>query len=199
MGSSDASTGPWVKGWVVLLTGATTAGCGEAPPPPPTAVVEAQPESVCLHDDFTTQVRLDASLSSTGLSLTATPPPAEDTSLVYQWTFAGAAYRIEGRDESAREAWLVRSAGDRPLHVQLTVINQAGGEATTLFTLPITLPEPVRDCDGTTCSAGQHCADVAGRRICLPDLTCEDESPSCPACFQCDHASGRCLPREVVR
>jgi hypothetical protein len=176
---------------LVLWTGATgsgATGCGAPPADPPTAVIRANPASVCLNDDYQTDVWLDASESQPALSLVPVGDDPEGPSLSFEWSFAGAAYEERGRDPSGVEVQ-VATAGDRPLHVTLRVVNEAGGGATSTHSLPITIPE-IRACEAG-CAAGSSCFEG----VCAPLGACEHDV-DCPICWRCD-VSRRCLPREL--
>jgi hypothetical protein len=151
--------------------------------------VRADPSSVCLNDQFETTVRLDASESQPALSLVPVAEDPEGPSLSFEWSFAGAAYEDRGRDPSGIEL-LVATAGDRPLHVTLRVENEAGGEATTTHSVPITLPDFVA-CEAG-CPAGSSCLEG----VCAPVAPCEHDV-DCAVCWRCDEILDRCIPREV--
>lgn len=165
--------------------------CGAPPPDPPTAVVRATPSSVCLGDDFATPIRLDASESAAGLTLVPVPPPEDAPELSYAWAFSGAEVRELGRGEAGVTVD-VATAGDRPLHVQLTVRTAQGGEATTLHTVPITLP-PARCAADGDCTAGERCLEHEGERFCGVDQDCAADA-ECSPCTRCDAAARRCVP-----
>lgn len=114
--------------------------CGSPPVDPPTAVVRADPASVCLNDNHATDVHLSGADSTPGISLVPVERD-EDASLAFEWALSGAEHRVVSRDPTGVEL-VVTTKGDRPLHVELTVENAAGGRATTLLSLPITLPGP---------------------------------------------------------
>ena len=119
---------------------ALVASCGAPPPPSPSAVIHADPEAVPEGDGFATPIRLDANDSQPRLTLVPTPPDPGAPPLAVEWSFAGAARRIvEGSRDSAELT--VTTAGDRPLHVTLTVRNAEGGVATALESIAITAAE----------------------------------------------------------
>ena len=47
--------------------------CGAPPPDSPSAVIESNPETICLGDDFRTPIELDASASTPRLTLVPVP------------------------------------------------------------------------------------------------------------------------------
>ena len=192
-----ADAGRWGRAshGAVLLSAVFATGCGDAPPPSPTAVVRATPKSVCHADSFETRLRLDASESTEGLSLVPPPPAEQAPQLEFRWALSGAAHQIEGTDPSGIEMW-VRTAGDRPLHVELTVTNVAGGEATTLHSVPITFLD-LGSCETDACSAGERCTEHHGRDVCVPDVSCAVPA-DCPVCLRCDDSLGSCVPTEAV-
>jgi hypothetical protein len=113
------------------------AGCGEVPPPPPTAVIEALPRAICEGDDHRTPIRLDASKSVPRLALIPVVAGEDDPPLDISWAFSGAAHRVLDGDLAALQI-TVSTAGDRPLHVSLTVENAGGGRAESLTTIHLT-------------------------------------------------------------
>jgi len=190
--AGGAPAAPWA---LLLATSPWLLSCAEQPAEPPPAVVTAEPESVCYLDDFATPVTLDASGSAPSLTLVPAEVPEEGWSLVYDWVLSGAAHVELDRDPS--DVWLqITTAGDRPLHVELTVHNDVGGEATTLFTLPITLPDPPRDCSDKGCPVDFECVAVAGGQWCAPARICESDD-ECPACLHCEEDVQRCFPDGV--
>ncbi len=183
--------------WAVAVAalGAVVLGCGSAPPDPPTAVIRAEPASVCQADDFSTTIQIDASGSTSGLALVPVPPGEDDPPLSFSWSFSGAAYEELGRDPTGVDLQLT-TAGDRPLHIGLTVRNAAGGEASTLHTLPITLPEDVSCTEDADCKSPERCIAYAGAKICALDVDCTYNT-DCPVCSLCDAGLRRCVPRQV--
>jgi len=113
--------------------------CGSPGPLVPTAVITATPGDVPLGDDFSTVVELDASLSSHSLSLVPVPPDPDEPPLQFEWHFSGSQYEVVQGSATDTEIH-VTMAGDRPLHVELTVINGDGGIATSLRTITVTDP-----------------------------------------------------------
>lgn len=63
--------------------------CSGPPPPIPGAVIEETPSSVCVGDDFKTQIHVDSRGSSPSLTLVYSPPAADAGELEYAWTFSG--------------------------------------------------------------------------------------------------------------
>jgi hypothetical protein len=162
-------------GFCVVLA---LSGCGAPPPAPPTAVVRAEPATVCLDDDHRTRVLLSAADSSTGLVLV--PTPSDSDALSFSWAFSGAEHHELGRDPRAVDV-LVTSKADRPLHVELTVENEGGGSATSLFSLPVTIPQRCEACaSGETCLAG----------ACVPERACDGDADCGDPCAYC--IAGRC-------
>lgn len=104
----------------------------------PSASVEISPTAVCAGDDFTTVVAIDGSSSSPRLSLV---PTSSDEPLEMSWRLSGDEFAIEsgGLDEERID---VTMAGERPLSVELTVRNEAGGEFVTRRMVAITLDCP---------------------------------------------------------
>ncbi len=84
----------WRLEWMVVC-----AACSAPPPQAPAAVITATPTSVCVGDDFQTQIELDSLGSSPVLTLIYSPPgpdaavaacalPGND--VCYSWSFSGA-------------------------------------------------------------------------------------------------------------
>lgn len=123
-----------------IAAAALCLGCGEPPPPSPSAVINVTPSSVCLGDDFATEIALDAKDSQARLTLVPVPPGPDDPPLDFSWSFAGAEHRVI-EAEPTGIALTVTTRGDRPLHVSLRVRNTDGGEATALASVAVTLPD----------------------------------------------------------
>ncbi len=184
-----------VAGIGVVALGLSVLGCGSAPIDPPTAVIKAEPASVCQGDDFTTTIQLDASNSTAGLALVPVPPGEDDPPLSFSWSFSGAAHEELGRDPTGVDLQLT-TAGDRPLHIGLTVRNAAGGQAETLHTLPITLPYDASCTKDADCESAERCIAYGGAKICALDVDCSF-NVDCPVCSLCDPGLRRCVPRTV--
>jgi hypothetical protein len=139
-----------MQGWrIVVLFGLAALGCGSAPPETPSAVIQADPPWLCEGDAFRTPITLDASSSTAKLSLVPVPPNPDEPPLAFRWTLVGARHRVlEGDFES--EVLRVVTEGDRPLHVELWVMNADGGEATTMLSVGITLAGTDPACGGGT-------------------------------------------------
>lgn len=173
--------------------------CGGPPPDTPSAVILLTPETICQGDAMTTPVLLDGTMSSRHLSLVPLPP--EDTSypdgamvvpLQFAWTLEGDAHVVT-RGSLSTSTLTILAAGDRPLHVRLTTTNLAGGTATSLRTLSITLPTrwPTR-CTADAACPGGACDTTAG--TCVGSVHCTS-SATCDPCFVCDATSMTCMPR----
>jgi hypothetical protein len=137
------------KGWsgraiatAALLALLSCSACGSGPSDPPMAVIQASPAAICEGDDYQTVIGLDGRRSTSGLVLLPGPPDPDEEPLEFRWRLEGADHRIESGSLRA-PALGVSTAGDRPLHVWLTVRNGAGEEATALATVALTL-----DCGG---------------------------------------------------
>jgi hypothetical protein len=178
---------------------ACAAACGGPPADTPSAVILLTPETVCEGDANATSILLDGRMSSRHLSLVPLPP--EDTSypdgampvpLTFAWHLEGDAYQITNGSLTGSTV-TVTVAGERPLHVSLTTTNLAGGTATSLRTLPITVPEtwPRRCTMDAQCPGGA--CDVA-TNACVGTLHCAT-SANCPPCFVCDATPMTCVPR----
>lgn len=185
---------------VITMVIAFALGCGGPPADTPSAVILLSPGTVCEGDARRTEITLDGTMSSRHLSLVPLPP--EDTSfpdgamvapLTYTWTLEGDGYEVASGSLSAPRL-TVRADGARPLHVSLTTTNLAGGSATSLRTLPITVaPAPwPATCRGDGACAGGTCD--TSTRTCVPTMRCARDT-DCDPCFVCDAAQGGCVPR----
>ncbi|MBI4699690.1 MAG: hypothetical protein HY744_00750 [Deltaproteobacteria bacterium] len=180
--------------WIGLAgTAVLVAGCGEPTAVPPSAVIVAEPTTVCVNDGFQTEIALDGSQSAARISLVPSPPADGGPQLSYAWSFTGAAYLLED-GELGDPQLSVTTAGDRPLHVRLTTRNAAGGEASSLVTISISVPA-IAACRQGACPPGMSCVARAAGELCVPDAACTYNA-DCPICFACDVVLGRCVPRE---
>jgi hypothetical protein len=112
-------------------------------------IVEATPTALCVGDEFRTDIRLDGRKSAAALSLVYAPPDPSAPPLMFRWSFSGAEVRVEDGDPSD-DHLVVRTKGDRPLHVRLHVKNAKGGEADALTTIAITPLDGSGACPLTT-------------------------------------------------
>jgi hypothetical protein len=120
-------------------------GCGSPPPPAPSAVIDTNPGSVCQGDDHETPVHLDATASAPRLTLVPVAPREGEAITSIRWTFTGSEYRIVEGSEQSLELKVTLQA-DRPLHVRLTLENDAGGEAEARTTISVTERLPDGSC-----------------------------------------------------
>ncbi|MBX3268783.1 MAG: hypothetical protein KF729_00895 [Sandaracinaceae bacterium] len=111
-------------------------GCAGPPPHPPTAVIDVSPATLCAGDDYRTVLSISGARSSADLSLLPAPPEPGAAPLAFAWALEGAAHVVVAGSRSAPQL-SVTSAGDRPLHVVLTVRDDEGGEATSLRTVAL--------------------------------------------------------------
>src|SRR5688572_24724206 len=94
------------------------------------------PESVCAGDRFSTLIEVSGARSAARLSLVPSPPDPDAPPLVFEWLIEGDEFEIvEGAIDEPELA--VAVAGDRPLHLTLTVINGEGGVAETLRSIGV--------------------------------------------------------------
>lgn len=172
--------------------------CGGPPPDTPSAVILFTPETICQGDAHESDVHIDGTMSSRHLSLVPLAP--EDTSypdgamvapLAYAWTLEGDEHTVtEGSLTSS--TLTVTAAGDRPLHVTLTTTNLLGGTATSVRSLPITVPTTWTthycaidaDCPMSTCEPASGVC--VSSHACMADRACPGST--------CDLASGHCVP-----
>jgi hypothetical protein len=153
--------------WAIMC-----ASCSAPPPPAPAAIVNVTPGSVCIGDNFQTQVHVDSRGSSPKLTLVYSPPDSDAGDLIFAWRFSGAvcqgtlggaAMTLGGApcssydvllDPSGVDALgnvnnsdvLLRIAGDRPVFVALQVTNAAGGVTETETAIPITALDDAGAC-----------------------------------------------------
>lgn len=111
-------------------------GCAAPPAHPPTAVIDVSPEVICVGDDHATTVTFSGARSSDHLSLMPSPPGPDEPPLEFRWALEGAQHVVVGGDLTSPEI-SVTTAGDRPLHAELTVVDAEGGVATSLRSLAI--------------------------------------------------------------
>ncbi len=111
--------------------------CGSAPADVPSAVINADPKSVCAGDNYATSIHLDAKQSAPHLTLVATAPDPGEPPLAFTWSFAGDAMQIEEGDMHT-DSLTVQTAGVRPLEVMLHVVNGEGGATDALLTISVT-------------------------------------------------------------
>lgn len=168
-------------------------GCAGPGPDEPSAVIELLPETICLDDAHRTEVLLDGRGSSAHLALVPVAPEPGDPPLRFSWALSGAEHRVVTGALDA-DRLVVTSVGDRPLHVELSVTNGAGGVAHHLRTLSITLPRVVVCTAGgaSTCAVDEVCATDLGR--CIPAHDCRSDG-DCETCTVCELPAGRCVPR----
>ncbi len=176
----------------VIASFVLAVGCGGPPPVPPTAVIDATPGDVCAGDGFATAIQLSGARSAARLSLVPAPPGPDDPPLTFEWRLEGDAHHVvSGALDDDTVA--VRMAGERPLHVTLTVTTFEGGVAETLRTIGVTVP--FVSCEDE-CADGTSCVELRGERLCLPDQECASDD-ECPRCSVCDPDLGRCAPPEA--
>ncbi len=183
--------------------------CGGPPADTPSAVILLTPDTICQGDAHRTSVTIDGTMSSRHLSLVPLPP--EDTSfdpdgamaapIEYAWSLDGDEHTITGGSLTSSTI-TVTAAGDRPLHISLTTRNRVGGTATSLRTLPITVPTTwPRHCSSDAACPGGACrVDDAGGADAGPSSgTCVGAHCSadrnCAPCFVCDTTQMTCVPR----
>ncbi len=128
-------------GLLTMLTLAGLAaglGCGEAPPPPPSAVITVTPETIA--EGTQTLLTFDGSKSTPRLTLVPAAPDPDDGELIYSWEFSG------GVTDQPLDLGVVQvqvtARGDRPVHARLTVTNRWGGVVSTLHSVPLVPDDP---------------------------------------------------------
>jgi hypothetical protein len=140
--------------------------CGSQPPPPPSAVINFAPSQVCEGNEHETTICIGAGESAPRLTLIPVAPSPDDPELTFAWEFVGADVRIvEDEDCDGVDEIAITTAGDRPVHVTLTVTLPGGGTINSVKTIPITPVAtgscdsdedcaPCAVCDGGSCSPG---------------------------------------------
>lgn len=189
-----------LRGGVLAFVSAFVLACGGPPPDTPSAVIALSPATICEGDAHRTEITIDGRSSSRHLSLVPLPPEDASSamgdagpSLLFAWSISGAEHTITDGTLSS-DLLHVTSAGDRPLHVQLTVTNRVGGTATSLRTVSITSPTRWGSCSADSACEGGRC-DVA-THTCVPTETCHTDA-DCAPCFVCDATAGGCVPRTM--
>ena len=89
-----------------------------------------------MGDGHATTVTFSGARSSDHLSLMPSPPGPDEPPLEFLWVLEGAEHVVVGGGLTVSEI-SVTTAGDRPLHAELTVVDAEGAEATSLRTLAI--------------------------------------------------------------
>ena len=138
------------KRTLAVAWGVIAVACSGPPPTPPSAIVNVSPSSVCVGDAFKTPIHLDGSSSSPRLTLVYTRPDPDAGALKYLWTLSGDDIQVDDGSKDSDgsldfDSVNLKMAGQRPLHVTLTVTNAAMGVTVTDVTIPITPLAP----DGT--------------------------------------------------
>jgi hypothetical protein len=170
---------------------ALSLGCGAPPSPPPTAVIDASPSAICQGDAFETPIEISGARSAVQLSLVPSPPDPS-VPLEYTWELEGAEHMIlEGALENAELT--IATAGDRPLHVALTVTDEEGGRARTVRTIGLVIAS-ASSCEAG-CETGTSCVEREGGALCLPNRECASDDDC--GCFVCDLSIARCVPPET--
>lgn len=109
---------------------------------------------MCVGDDFTTSIHLDAKKSAPSLTLVEAPPDPNGPTLRFRWSFTGAKWFFDNESQADADDILVSTAADRPLHVKLRVESSAGGVSEAIKSISVTpldadglcpLPEPIDD------------------------------------------------------
>jgi hypothetical protein len=131
------------KRTLAVAVGVIVVACSGPPPTPPAAVIAVSPASVCAGDGFKTPIHLDALASSPRLTLVYTRPDPDAGALKYSWAFSGDDVQIDpGSVEPDGtidgDTVLLKMAGERPLHVTLTVTNAAMGVTAADLTISVT-------------------------------------------------------------
>ena len=139
--------------WAAALT--IACACSGPPPTAPAAVINATPNSVCVGDDFKTQIHLDSRGSAPALTLVYTRPDPDAGDLTYAWFVDGDVCRgldsdpspcdvvidgssVDALGDMTNPDLLFTMRGDRPVNVTLRVTNAAGGVTESRTTVSIT-------------------------------------------------------------
>jgi hypothetical protein len=176
----------------------------------PLAALHMAPSAVCLEDDFTTEVHLDAAASQAKAHLPGSYIDDGHCVTHYAWSVTGSPYEIES---GALECEFPcpcddpeTCVDDCPLTITLEGVHTATvtlevrndlGE-TDLAIVPVALVAAQPCEDDTDCcppaSAGvtcqEACEDTPSGTFCAPLSPCLSDA-DCPACFGCT-ADGRC-------
>ena len=119
----------------LLIVGALAGlwGCGEAPPPPPSAVITVAPVTIARGER--TPLTFDGSKSTPRLTLVPAAPDPDDGELGFSWEFAGGVADVPRNLTTVSVQ--VTATGDRPVHATLTVTNRWGGSVSALHSVPL--------------------------------------------------------------
>lgn len=120
--------------------------CGSSQQDVPSAVIEADPKSICAGDNFTTSITLNAKESAPHLTLVATKPDPNEPPLQFTWSFAGAPMQFGTGYDNHTPITVVQTSGDRPLEVTLHVVNGEGFSTDALQTISITQVDADGNC-----------------------------------------------------
>jgi hypothetical protein len=126
-----------MAGLLLMVTMTAFVGCGQAPPPPPSAVITVTPEAVLQGQPV--RLAFDAGKSTPRLTLVPAAANPDDGQLEYSWEFSGGVTGVPA-DLTAVEI-AVTATGDRPVHATLTVRNRWGGQVSALHSVPLVAPD----------------------------------------------------------
>lgn len=109
------------------------AGCALDDGRPPVARIAVDPGAVPEHDDFRTDITLDATLSADPID-----DPEGATELSVQWEIVGDEHRFESGSDTSPMA-VIRVRGDTPATIRLTVTDVDGLSAMAATQLRLTV------------------------------------------------------------
>ncbi|MGH7330791.1 MAG: hypothetical protein ACREJX_20775, partial [Polyangiaceae bacterium] len=120
--------------------------CSNSQEDVPSAVIEADPKSICAGDNYATSITLNAKESAPHLTLVATKPDPNEPPLQFTWSFAGAPMLYGTGYDEHTPITIVQTTGDRPLEVTLHVANGEGFSTDALTTIAITQVDADGNC-----------------------------------------------------
>lgn len=101
---------------------------------PPVARISALPKAIPEHDDFQTDVILDATTSTDPID-----DPDGARPLRYEWQFSNDEVRVQSGSMTS-DTITVRFLGNRPPTVRLTATDEDGLSSTATMQLQLTIP-----------------------------------------------------------
>lgn len=121
------------------------ASCTNTPEDVPSAVITSDPDSICAGDAYRTSISLSAKESAPHLTLVATKPDPNEPPLAFTWSFTGAPIQIVTGDAHTPTI-VVQTTGDRPLEVNLHVVNGEGAATDAIHTISVTQVDENGNC-----------------------------------------------------
>ena len=182
--ASDGLAAHVVAGGCAALSVGIFGACAGPPPPAPSPVIVTTPTTVCVGDDYKTEIIVDGTQSTP--TLTLVPAPFEAGLLTYAWTLTGSAYRITSGSLTTPKL-TVEMAGTEPLQVALDLRAVGGGSLTTTATVAITLLNEAGVCPLTLPGCALAPLDAS---VCPDGSTCDAAASPCATTDAGDSGAG---------